>query len=106
MMAGMSKILTRIKVVLSAAPTYLVLASTAITATSGEIAAQLPGYADLITRISAPVLSALAVAIIIVRSVTTVLPEHRKLTSNVPYAPVPEPAPAPDPAGPAFDKIP
>lgn len=101
-MAGMSKILTRIKVVLSAAPTYLVLASTAITAASGEIAAQLPGYADLITRISAPVLSALAVAIIIVRSVTTVLPEHRNLTTNVPYVPAPQP-----PAGEVpFEKIP
>jgi hypothetical protein len=101
-----SKILTRIKVVLTAAPTYLVLASTAVSLASGQIAELLPGQAEEITRWTAPIVTALAVAVVIVRSVTTVLPEHRKLTSNVPYAPVPGPAPAPDPAGPAFDKIP
>lgn len=101
-MGAMSKLFTRIKVVLKAAPTYLILASTAISLTSAQVAELLPGQAEDIARWTAPIVTALAVIVVIVRSVTTVLPEHRNLTTNVPYAPVP-----PVPAGEVpFEKIP
>ena len=98
----MSKLLTRIKVVLSAAPTYLILVSTAVSLASSQIAELVPQQAEAITHYTAPILTALAVIVVIVRSVTTVLPEHRNLTTNVPYAPVPQ-----APAGEVpFEKIP
>lgn len=101
-MSAMSKLITRIKVVLTAAPTYLVLLSAAVSTTSAQLAELLPSQAETIARWTAPAVTALAVAVLIVRSVTTVLPEHRNLTTNVPYAPVPQP-----PAGEVpFEKIP
>lgn len=110
-MSKLSNLYTRVRVVLTAAPTYLVAASTAIAAASQELSTLLPDDAAVIVRYVAPVLAGLAVAVTLVRSVTKVLPEHIGLLSNVPYAPVPEPAVVPDPApAPApdvpFEKIP
>lgn len=101
----MSKLITRIKVVLTAAPTYLVLFSTAVSLASKEISDLLPGQAESIARWTAPIVTALAVAVVIVRSVTTVLPEHRNLTTNVPYVPAAQPA-EPAPGEVPFTKIP
>ena len=44
----MSKLITRIKVVLTAAPTYLVLFSTAVSLASSQVAELLPGQAEAI----------------------------------------------------------
>ena len=89
----MRNFFARFRVLFTALPTYLVLASTAVTVGAAQLSTLLPAYAASIAKYSAPVLAALAVAVAIVRSVVTVLPEHRNLLTNVPYAPVPEVVP-------------
>lgn len=73
----MSKLLARIRVVLTAAPTYLVAASTVVTVLREEIVAAFPGTAEEIGAVAVPVLATLSAAVAIIRRVTPVIPEER-----------------------------
>lgn len=83
-----NKILARVKVVVTAAPTYLVGAAAVVTAFSEEIAKILPaGAGEAVARVALVVLSAIAAAIAIIRRVTPVLAIQRGLLPQGPPAP-------------------
>jgi hypothetical protein len=75
----MKNLLARVRVVLTAAPTYLTAAATAIALAREEIAATFPTAAEPIARWAVPVAAALLCAARIIRRVTPVLPEERGL---------------------------
>jgi hypothetical protein len=78
-MSKFSAFVARVRVVVTAAPLYLVGAATVITAVSEEVSQAFPGVAGPLVRYSGPVLAALAAAISIIRRVTPVLAEDRGL---------------------------
>lgn len=74
------EILARVRVVLTAAPTYITLAATLITVFAEEIGALLPeGAAASVGSAVTVLLSWLGAAINIIRRVTPVLPDERGL---------------------------
>lgn len=78
MIEKLKRLRDRIVVILKAAPTYLVLASTVLTVIADELAKILPTpWAERLTALVITVTAALAAAIAIIRRVTPVLPEER-----------------------------
>lgn len=76
--------IARIKVVLTAAVTWLVLASTIVTILSEEIATVLPaGAATDVGAVALKVVAVLGAAVTIIRRVTPVLPDERGLLPTV-----------------------
>lgn len=76
----MSKLIKRIRVLLTAAPTYLAGAAVVVAAVSDEVAKAVPdGWQDNVVAIGAPVLAALAAVTAIVRRVTPVFGAARGL---------------------------
>lgn len=74
----MSKLIARIKVILTAFPTYATAAAVVLTFVGAQIADNFDGdIAKWITRIVAGLVTAIGVAIAVVRHVTTVLPAQR-----------------------------
>ncbi len=71
--------LTKIRTLLGAAPTYLTAAAVVVAAISEEIGEAFPGIDGDVTKIAGPVLAAIAAAIAIVRRVTPVVPAERGL---------------------------
>jgi len=70
----------RLRVLLNAAPTYLVAAAIVVTAVSSEIADAFPGNAaTVVTKIAGYLLAGIGAATGIVRRVTPVLPAERGL---------------------------
>ena len=68
----------RIVVILKAAPTWLIAASTIITIASEEIVKILPDNLDITaTRYATAALGALGAAIVLIRRLTPVLPDER-----------------------------
>ena len=78
MLDRLMKLWSRIVVILKAAPTYLVLASTVLTVIADELAKILPTpWADRITAAVITVTAVFASIVAIIRRVTPVLPEER-----------------------------
>lgn len=78
MLDKLKRLWARIVVILKAAPTYLVLASTVLTVIADELAKVLPTpWAERLTAWVITITAALAAAIAIIRRVTPVLPEER-----------------------------
>jgi hypothetical protein len=76
----MTNLLKRIRVLLSAAPTYLAGAAVVVAAVSDEVAKAVPeGWQDNVVSVGAPILAGLAAITAIVRRVTPVFAEHRGL---------------------------
>jgi hypothetical protein len=74
----MSDFLLKVRVVLTAAPTWITAAATLVTIFSEEIGGLLPaGAAESLASAGAIVLAWLGAAINIIRRVTPVLPEER-----------------------------
>jgi hypothetical protein len=71
--------IARLKVILTAAPTYLTSAAAIVTIFASEIAEIIPGQAEGITEGAVVVVGVLTVAINIIRRVTPVLPSERGL---------------------------
>lgn len=71
--------LERIRVLLTAAPTYLTGAAVVVTAVSEEIGEEFPHLDGTVTAWATPVLAVIATAIAIVRRVTPVLKTQRGL---------------------------
>lgn len=83
--------IARIKVVLTAAVTWLIVASTIITIMSEEIAAVLPdGAATTVGAVALKIVSIISAAVAIIRRVTPVLPEERGLLPKTPLPETPE----------------
>jgi hypothetical protein len=78
-MSKFSDFIKRVRVVLYAAPLYLIGASTVITVASEEVSKQFPGVAGPITHYSAVVLGALAAVVAVIRRVSPVAPADRGL---------------------------
>lgn len=78
-MSKFGNFIKRVRVVLNAAPLYLVGASTIITVSAEEISKAFPGVAGPIAHYSAVVLGALAAVIAIIRRVSPVPAEARGL---------------------------
>lgn len=78
----MDKLIARLRVVLTAAPTWLASAGVAFAVFIDEIAKKLPnGWQDNLVQIGGIVATAIATGIAIVRLVTMVLPHERGLLS-------------------------
>lgn len=75
----MKSFLARVRVVLTAAPTYLLTASTVVVVLRDEIAGLFPAAAEDVSRWSVTVLAVLAAAVRIIRRVAPVLPAERGL---------------------------
>jgi hypothetical protein len=75
----MRKLFACVRVVLTAAPTYLTGAATAIAFAKDEIAETFPAAAEPVARWAVPVAAGLLCAARIIRRVTPVLPEERGL---------------------------
>lgn len=76
----MKNIIARVRVVLQAAPTYLVAASTIVAIATEEIAQELPeGWQDNAVAIGGKVVAIIGAAVLIIRRVTPVIAEHRGL---------------------------
>lgn len=75
----MTTLLARLRVLLTAAPTWIVAASTIVVALSEEIGRAFPAVSDELGAIAAVVLAALAAAHQIVRRVSPVLKIERGL---------------------------
>lgn len=74
----MRKLLARIRVILTAAPTWLVFAALTVPIVTEEVAKVLPAsWAERVVTIGGYVVGWLGAAIAIVRRVTTVLPSER-----------------------------
>ena len=74
----MTKLLARARVILTAAPTYLVAAAAVVTIVADEAAKVLPtGWQDNAAQIAGAVLAVIGAAVAIVRRVTPVLPAER-----------------------------
>lgn len=78
-MSKFSTFVARVRVVLNAAPLYLVGAATAVTVVTEEVSKQFPGAAGPLVHYTGPVLAALAAVVAIVRRVTPVSKEDRGL---------------------------
>lgn len=78
MLEKLKQLVDRIVVILKAAPTYLVLASTVLTIIADELAKILPTpWADRLTALVITVTAALAAIVAIIRRVTPVAPAER-----------------------------
>ena len=76
----MKKFFARVRVVLKAAPTYLVLVSATATIVTDEVAKVLPsGWQDNALQIGGVIVSVLGAAVAIVRRVTPVLDSQKGL---------------------------
>lgn len=76
----MSKLVARVKVLLKAAPTYLVAAGAVVTIVADEVAKALPtGWQDNALQIGGAVVPVIAAATAIVRRVTPVVEHQRGL---------------------------
>lgn len=75
----MKNLLQKIKVVLTAAPTYMTAAAVVVTEVSSEVAQLLPEQAEEIGAVSFTVVAWITASVRIVRRVTPVLPEARGL---------------------------
>jgi len=76
----MTKVIARIRVLIGAAPTYLVAASIVVTAVSTEVADAFPGNAATVaTKVGGWLLAGIGAATAIVRRVAPVLPHERGL---------------------------
>ncbi len=74
----MKKLLARARVILTAAPTYLVAAGTVVAMVADEVSKVLPaGWQDNAAQAAGFVLGIIGAAIAIVRRVTPVLPAER-----------------------------
>jgi hypothetical protein len=74
----MTEFIARVKVVLSAAVTWLVVASSVVTVFADEIAPIIPApWSERASAIAVTVLGVLAAAIAIIRRVSPVLPDER-----------------------------
>lgn len=75
----MKAFVKRVRVLLTAAPTYLAGAAVVVSAFNDEIGSAFPGVADEVAAIAAPALAGIAAAIAIVRRVTPVAVQERGL---------------------------
>lgn len=82
----MNKLLARIKVVLTALPTWLTAIAVTITALSPLIAGMFPHDAEVIARVAVAVVAGIGSAIAIIRKVTPVLPSQVGLLPQGPPA--------------------
>ena len=74
----MSEFIERVKVVASAAVTWITVASSIVVIVSDELADVLPGdAAETVGAVAVKVVAVLAAAVAIIRRVTPVLPEER-----------------------------
>lgn len=74
----MRKLLARIRVILTAAPTWLVLAALTVPIVTEEVAKVLPtSWAEQVVTVGGYVVGWLGAAIAIIRRVTAVLPSER-----------------------------
>lgn len=74
----MSSFVARVKVVLAAAVTWIVVASTVVTLASDEIAKVLPaGDAETVGAVAAKIVAVLGAVVAIIRRVEPVLPAER-----------------------------
>lgn len=86
----MSKIVAKVKVVLSAAVTWITVAFGVVVIVSDEAVKVLPaGAAETVAGVAVRVVAVLGAAVAIIRRVTPVLPDERGLLP-VPVEPVPE----------------
>jgi hypothetical protein len=69
----------RVKVVLSAAVTWIVAASAVVQIVADEVGAALPGHAEDVSTVAVRVVAVLAAAVGIIRRVSPVLPSERGL---------------------------
>lgn len=72
----MNKTLARIKVILTALPTWMTAIAVTITALSPLIARMFPNDAETVARVAVAVVAGLASAIAIIRKVAPVLPDQ------------------------------
>jgi hypothetical protein len=78
--------IARIKVLATAAVTWLLVASTIVTIASEEIAAVLPaGTATTVGAVALKVVAVIGAAVAIIRRVTPVLPDQRGLLPTAGY---------------------
>ena len=75
----MKKFLARVRVVLTAAPTYLTSAAVAVALARDEIAKLFPEAAEEVGRWAVPIAAGLLAAARVIRRVTPVLPAERGL---------------------------
>lgn len=74
----MKKLLARARVILTAAPTYLVAAGAVVTIVADEVSKLLPpGWQDNAAQIAGAAVGILGAAVAIIRRVTPVLPAER-----------------------------
>lgn len=78
------KILERIRVLLTAAPTYLTAAAVVVAAVAEEIGEAFPGVDGTVAGWAAPVLAGIAAIIAIVRRVSPVVAAERGLLPSAP----------------------
>jgi len=74
-----TNLVKRIRVLLTAAPTWLAGAAVIVSAFNDEIGEAFPGSAEAVATVATPVLAAIGAAIAIVRRVTPVLASERGL---------------------------
>jgi len=91
----MNETLERLKTLFTAAPTWLVLAAAIVVEVRDSIAEVFPGIGEDVAGIAAPILAVLAVAVLIVRRVTTVIKADRGLLPVVNPTPLNTQAPGP-----------
>lgn len=88
----MKNLLARARVILTAAPTYLVAAGAVVSIVADEVSKILPaGWQDNAAQIAGAVAGVIGAAVLIVRRVTPVLVEERGLLSPPKPAPPVEP---------------
>lgn len=75
----MTKFLARVRVVLTAAPTYITTVAMVATVASEEIARAFPAAAEPVGRVAVVVAAVAGAAVAIIRRVTPVLPAARGL---------------------------
>lgn len=83
----MSKLMAKVKVVLTALPTYMTAAAIAITLIAHQLAEVLPDKAAGIVQWSAIIAGFLTTAVTVITRVTPVLPSQRGLLPQGPPAP-------------------
>lgn len=75
----MTGFVKRVRVLLRAAPTWLVGAAIVVSSFSEEVGSRFPGSSDEIAAVAGPVLAGIAAAVAIVRRVTPVVAAERGL---------------------------
>lgn len=83
----MSKLMAKVKVVLTALPTYMTAAAVIITIAANQLAELLPDKTAGIVQWSATIVGFLTAAIAVIRKVTPVLPSQTGLLPQGPPAP-------------------